>query len=69
MAKQIVYLVIRSDGEIRAAKRPRISSDEIAVAVTLNFPSGWGKVTQQIEIQMPEPPEVVDAEGQVANDG
>lgn len=68
MAKQIVYLVVRSDGEIRAAKRPRIASDEIAVAVTLDFPSGWGKVTQQIEIQMPEPPVVVDAEGQVTDE-
>lgn len=69
MAKQIVYLVVRYDGEIRAAKRPRIASDEIAVAVTLNFPPGWGKVTQQIEIQMPEPPTVTDAEGQVNGDG
>lgn len=69
MAKQIVYLVIRSDGEVRAAKRPRISADEIAVAVTLNFPSGWGQVTEQIEIQMPAPPVVVEAEGQVTTDG
>lgn len=67
MAKQIVYLVVRSDGEIRAAKRPRLSSDEIAIAVTLNFPEGWGRVTEQIEIQMPEPPVVVEAEGQVSD--
>lgn len=69
MAKQIVYLVVRSDGEVRAAKRPRIQADEIAIAVTLNFPAGWGRITEQIEIQMPEPPAIVEAEGQVTGDG
>lgn len=67
MAKQIVYLVVRSDGEVRVAKRPRVASDEVAIAVTLHFPEGWGRLTQQIEIQMPEPPVVTDAEGQVSD--
>lgn len=57
---QIVYLVVRSDGAVRAAKRPRIGSDEIAIAVTLNFPTGWGSVTSAVTVDMPEPPTVVD---------
>lgn len=57
---QKVYLVVRSDGEVRVAKRPRLASDEIAVAVTLRFPDGWGLVTQSLDIQMPEPPTATD---------
>jgi len=56
MRKQLIYIVIRSDGEIRVAKRPRISADEVAVAISLNFPDGWGTVTQSFDIDMPEPP-------------
>jgi hypothetical protein len=53
---QLVYLVIRSDGEVRVAKRPRLGSDEVAVAIRLTFPDGWGQIAQTLDIHMPEPP-------------
>jgi len=53
---QVVYLVVRSDGSVRAAKRPRLASDEVAISVRLTFPDGWGKIVEQFEVQMPEPP-------------
>lgn len=62
---QVIYLVVRADGEIRVAKRPRVGTDEIAVRLNLTFPEGWGSVTNEINIEMPEPPVV---EGQ-ATDG
>lgn len=54
--KQRVYLVVRSNGDVRAAKRPRIASDEVAIGLDLSFPEGWGKVTQTFDIDMPAPP-------------
>lgn len=54
--KQTVYVVVRANGEVRAAKRPRLASDEIAIAVNLTFPDGWGRVTQAIDVDMPEVP-------------
>jgi hypothetical protein len=65
---QTVYVVVRSDGEIRVAKRPRLNADEIAIALTLHFPDGWGRVTQNFTIEMPEPP-VADEPAEVATDG
>jgi hypothetical protein len=63
---QIVYLVVRSDGDVRVAKRPRVAPDEVAIAVQLTFPDGWGKVVKTIDVTMPEPP---TAEQAVATDG
>lgn len=51
-----VYLVVRANGDVRVAKRPRLASDEIAVELNLRFPDGWGDVTQSFTIDMPEPP-------------
>jgi hypothetical protein len=53
---QVVYLVIRADGDVRVAKRPRLALDETAVEVNIAFPDGWGEVTGRLDIQMPEPP-------------
>lgn len=41
-----VYLVIGADKSVRAAYRPRIGLDEVAIPVTLNFPDGWGRVSR-----------------------
>lgn len=61
--KQVVYVVVRSDGEVRVAKRPRLASDEVAIALTLTFPDGWGQITQSFDIQMPEPPVADEPDG------
>lgn len=53
---QTVYLVVRSDGDVRVAKRPRVAADEIAVAINLTFSDGWGQITHAIDVQMPDPP-------------
>jgi hypothetical protein len=64
MRTQIVYLVVRADGDIRVAKRPRLSTDEVAVAISLRFPDGWGRTVAHIDVDMPEPPsaELADEE-------
>jgi hypothetical protein len=56
--KKTVYLVVRADGDVRAAKRPRIAADEVAIPVILDFPPGWGRTLDAITITMPEPPKV-----------
>lgn len=53
---QRVYLVVRSNGDVRAVKRPRLTTDEIAISIDLTFAAGWGKVTQSFAVQMPDPP-------------
>jgi hypothetical protein len=59
---QKVFLVVRSNGDVRVAKRPRVAMDEIAVAVTLHFPAGWGTVAGVLDIKMPAPPTATTAE-------
>lgn len=58
--KQRVFLVVRSDGHVRAAKSPRIAPNEVGIAIDLTFPDGWGKVTQAFDIAMPPPPVAVE---------
>jgi hypothetical protein len=59
----VVYVVVRSDGEVKVAKRPRVARDEVAIALNLVFPDGWGQVTQSFDIEMPEPPVASEPEG------
>ena len=60
------YLIVDSQGEIRIAKRlhsSTIRTGEIAIHLALKFSDAWGKVIPgQIEIHMPEPPQVLDTE-------
>lgn len=58
MTSRRVTLVIRADGAVRVARRPRIGPDEVGVHVFINFPDGWGKVVGQFEVDVPKPPEV-----------
>ena len=58
-----VYLVIRSDGDVRVAKRPRIAADEVAVAVNIRMPGGWGQIVQTLDVEMPDPPVATVEEG------
>jgi len=53
---QKVYLVVRSNGDVRVAKRPRLAMDEVAVAINIRFPAGWGQIVQTVDVQMPDPP-------------
>ena len=57
--RKTVYLVVRADGDVRAAKRPRIAADEVAIPIILDFPPGWGRTLDAITINMPDPPTVV----------
>ena len=61
MIKQ-VYVVIRADGTVRAAKRPRLASDEIAIKLNITMPAGWGRTTQTFDITMPDVPEATEVE-------
>lgn len=49
-----VYLVIGADKSVRASKRPQIKIDEVAIAINLEFPDGWGRVVgDTIDVQVP----------------
>lgn len=51
---QIAYLVIRADRTMRVAKRPRLSWDETAIKLNVVFPDGWGKVSGELDMTLPE---------------
>jgi hypothetical protein len=53
---QRVYLVVRPDGGVRVVKRLRLAWDEIAIAINLTFPPGWGSVTHSLDVEIPGPP-------------
>ena len=53
-----VYLVVRADGEVRVAKRPRIAMDEVGVRLNIVMPPGWGTVVSSVDVTMPDPPVV-----------
>lgn len=67
MAVMSVVLVVRANGEVRVARRPRIAPDEIGVRLNINLPAGWGTVLGTLDIDMPEPP-VVTSSGVVTGD-
>lgn len=53
--RQTIYLVIRADRTVRAAKRPRLMADEIALKINLDFPATWGKVlTDEVTLTVPD---------------
>ena len=51
-----VYLVVSADRRVRVAKRPQIGMDEVAIAVNLSFPDGWGTVVSTLDLPVPMPP-------------
>ncbi len=51
-----VYLVVRADGDVRVAKRPRIAADEVAMKLNVTIPDGWGRVVGSLDVVVPEPP-------------
>lgn len=54
MTVETVYLVITADRRIRAAKRPRLGRDEVAIAVRLRFPETWGRVLSTVDVDVPD---------------
>lgn len=55
------YLVVRADGNVRIAQRPKLAADEVAVRLDINIPPGWGRVaTGAFTVDMPAPPAVAD---------
>jgi hypothetical protein len=59
-----VYLVISADQRrIRAAKRPQIQPDEVAIAINLTFPDGWGGVVKTVDVEVPDWVPTVEMEG------
>jgi hypothetical protein len=55
MSTQRVYLVVSADRRVRAAKRPQIRMDEVAIAINLRFPDTWGSVIETIDVDVPGP--------------
>lgn len=54
-----VYLVVTGRGDCRLTKRrPTLDWDEIAFPITVEVPSGWGKIYDDhgAELSFPEPP-------------
>jgi hypothetical protein len=64
--RETVFLVIRVDKTVRAAKKPRIAADEVAVRIDLNYPDSWGKVLSgNLEVNVPDfAPEVASEQVQ-----
>jgi hypothetical protein len=64
MAIERVYLVISADRRVRAAKRPQIRGDEVAIQINLHYPDRWGKVVHTIDLAVPDfaPARVDEAE-------
>lgn len=58
-----VYLVISADKRVRAAKRPQIQPDEVAIAINLTFPETWGGVLKTIDVTVPDWAPAVEVEG------
>ena len=54
MASQRYFLVIKSDRDVRIAKKPRLAWDEVAVQIDVEFPEQWGKVIGNIRVDAPE---------------
>jgi hypothetical protein len=54
VSTQKVYLVIGPDLSVRVAKRPRVGASEIAIAINLRFPDGWGRVVQTLNVDVPD---------------
>lgn len=52
--KETVYLVIGADRRVRAAKRPQIREDEVAIRINLTYPDGWGRTVQTLDVDVPD---------------
>lgn len=50
-----VYLIVGADQKVRVVvSAPRLSVDEVAIAINLRFPNTWGRVTQTIDLDIPD---------------
>jgi hypothetical protein len=59
---ELRWLVIRADRSCRITmRRPALGTDEVAVLLRLQFPDGWGKVIDTIDVEVPGPVEVMSA--------
>jgi hypothetical protein len=54
MSVKRVYLVIGADRSVRAAVRPRLGCDEVAISINLRFPDTWGRVIQVLDVDVPD---------------
>ena len=53
--RESIYLVIRRPLRSRAARRPRLNKDEVAIRINLVFPDTWGKVLpDQVTVTVPD---------------
>jgi hypothetical protein len=51
------YLVVNTDGEVRACRKPRLRSNEVAFPVSIYMPDGWGKIVgPEVKITVPDTP-------------
>ena len=47
------FLVIMAAARA-VAKKPRLGADEVAVAINIEFPSGWGTTIGTVDITAPD---------------
>lgn len=54
----LVYLVVDGHGDCRLTKRrPALDWDEVAFPITVQVPSGWGRIYDQMGVELTLPPE------------
>lgn len=54
MPVSVVFLIIGADRRVRAVKRlPELRNDEVAIAMRLRFTEDWGRIIQNIEVDVP----------------
>jgi hypothetical protein len=53
---ETVYLIVKADRRVRAVKRfpYNLNDDEIAIWIRLRFPDGWGRITQTLDVDVPD---------------
>jgi hypothetical protein len=56
----IRWLIIRADGSARVVNRSpyNLRADEVAYRLRLTVPASWGRIVGDIDITLPEAPEV-----------
>jgi len=60
------YLVIRADKTARIITRaPLLRQDEVAIVLKLKFPDTWGRVIDDLALDVPEFAPTVDVEDEV----
>ena len=63
------YLIIKADTRIRVVTRiPNLNYDEVAIVLKFRFPDTWGRVIDDMTLDVPEFAPTVQTEGALVRD-